>query len=163
MTTDQISIFITIGLLVLGLLTAFYVLQRVRGARPENIEPRQPASADAKPEPQASEPQSSKPQAPAPPAETPSPFLPAPSGEPDDLMRIKGIGPKLSARLTELGVFHFTQMAGWTAEQLALVDSQLGTFQGRPERDQWQSQATLLAAGDIKAYERVHGKLGPTA
>ena len=144
MTTDQISLIITVALLVLGLLTALYVLQRVR-ARQEA------PPAETVPPPAAVT---------APPADIPSPFLPAPSGEADDLTRIKGIGPKLSARLRELGVYHFAQIAGWTPEQLALVDSQLGNFQGRPERDQWQSQAALLAAGDIKAYERVHGKLG---
>jgi predicted flap endonuclease-1-like 5' DNA nuclease len=83
-------------------------------------------------------------------------------------MRIKGIGPKLSTRLAELGVFHYRQIADWTPEQLAAVDAQLGNFQGRPERDQWQSQARLLASGDVKAYERAHGKLeqptgGPAA
>jgi predicted flap endonuclease-1-like 5' DNA nuclease len=91
----------------------------------------------------------------------PSPFLAAPDGPADDLMAIKGIGPKLAARLAELGVFHYRQIAGWTPAQLAKVDAELGAFQGRPERDQWQSQARLLAAGDIKAYERAHGKLGP--
>jgi predicted flap endonuclease-1-like 5' DNA nuclease len=92
-------------------------------------------------------------------AATASPFLPAPDGPADDLSRIKGIGPKLSARLAELGVFHYAQIADWAPEQLAAVDAQLGNFQGRPERDQWQSQARLLASGDVKAYERAHGKL----
>lgn len=147
MTTDQISLIVTIGLLVLGLLTALYVLQRVRAGRAGTTAP-DPVSP---------------PVAPPAAADIPSPYLPGPNGEADDLTRIKGIGPKLSARLAELGVFHFAQIAGWTPEQLALVDSELGTFQGRPERDQWQSQAALLAAGDIKAYERVHGKMGPTA
>ena len=90
-----------------------------------------------------------------------SPFLAAPDGPEDDLGRIKGIGPKLSALLHDLGVYHYRQIAGWTPEQLAIVDSRLDRFQGRPERDQWQSQARLLAAGDIKAYERAHGKLNP--
>lgn len=98
------------------------------------------------------------------PEQTPaSPFLGAPDGQPDDLRQIKGIGPKLVARLNELGVYHFRQIAEWTPEQLAEVDRQLGNFQGRPERDQWQSQARLLTSGDIKAYERLHGKLGPGA
>ncbi|WP_199556220.1 hypothetical protein [Sandaracinobacteroides hominis] len=92
-----------------------------------------------------------------------SPFLAAPDGAADDLSKIKGIGPKLSARLGELGVFHYRQIANWTPAQLAEVDAQLGTFAGRPERDQWQSQARLLSDGDLKAYERVHGKIGPSA
>ncbi len=92
---------------------------------------------------------------------TESPFLAVPDGPPDELMAIKGIGPKLAARLRELGVFHYRQIAQWTPAQLAQVDAELGPFQGRPERDQWQSQARLLAAGDLKAYERAHGKLGP--
>lgn len=96
-------------------------------------------------------------------AEVPSPFLAAPDGAADDLSKIKGIGPKLSALLAELGVFHYAQIASWTPEQLAMVDAQLGNFAGRPERDQWQSQARLLAAGDIKAYESAHGKMGPAA
>lgn len=100
---------------------------------------------------------------PPPPADTPSPFLAAPEGEPDDLSRIKGLGPKLQARLKELGVFHYRQIADWTPDQLALVDSELGQFQGRPARDQWQSQARLLASGDTRGYERAHGKLGPDA
>jgi predicted flap endonuclease-1-like 5' DNA nuclease len=100
----------------------------------------------------------------APAAEAPattaaSPFLTAPEGAPDDLGRIKGIGPKLSARLAELGVFHYAQIANWTPAQLAAVDAELGNFSGRPERDQWQSQARLLASGDLKGYERAHGKL----
>lgn len=93
-------------------------------------------------------------------ADAGSPFLAEPDGEPDNLRQIKGIGPKLAARLQELGVFHFRQIADWSPEQLVIVDTQLGNFQGRPERDQWQSQARLLADQDIKAYEKLHGKLG---
>lgn len=121
---------------------------RTEPASPAPVEPAPPAApAEAAPE---------------------SPFLAAPQGPADDLSKIKGIGPKLSARLAELGVFHYAQIAGWTPSQLALVDAQLGTFQGRPARDQWQSQARLLASGDVKAYERAHGKLeagppGPAA
>lgn len=93
--------------------------------------------------------------------DVPSPFLDAADGPADDLGRIKGIGPKIAARLQELGVFHYRQIAAWTPGQLAVVDLQLGNFQGRPERDQWQAQARLLADGDLKAFERTHGKLGP--
>lgn len=98
-----------------------------------------------------------------PPADTPSPFVADPVGERDDLRQIKGIGPKLETLLHQLGVFQFAQIAAWTPDQLTLVDAELGSFAGRPERDQWQSQARLLGAGDIQAYERVHGKLGNAA
>jgi predicted flap endonuclease-1-like 5' DNA nuclease len=96
-------------------------------------------------------------------ADMPSPFVSGPNGAGDDLRQIKGIGPKLETLLHTLGVFHYAQIAAWTPLQLAHVDARLGTFAGRPERDQWQSQARLLAAGDIKGYERAHGKLGGTS
>jgi predicted flap endonuclease-1-like 5' DNA nuclease len=132
-------------LVVAALLLAAFLLLRRRGA------PGRPPAGEAQTDAVAA--------APAP--EVPSPFLAAPDGPPDDLRQIKGIGPKLEARLRELGVFHFRQIAGWTPEQLALVDRELGQFQGRPERDQWQSQARYLAAGDVKGYEAAHGRLGP--
>lgn len=144
---------IRIGALILGLACFVYIfvgaqrLYRSREAR-VNATPAQADAATAAPSGEA-----------PPPAELPSPFVAAPEGPADDLTRIKGIGPKLSARLAELGVFHYSQIAGWTPEQLAAVDAQLGSFQGRPQRDQWQSQAQLLASGDVKAYERAHGKL----
>ena len=149
MTQDQILLLLGLLLLAVAVFVAFRLLGRSNATRPP------PAAAEA--------PGPAEHPAPAPAADTPSPYLPAPEGEADDLGRIKGIGPKLSARLKELGVFHYSQIAGWTPEQMALVDSELGQFQGRPERDQWQSQARLLASGDVKAYERAHGKLGPEA
>lgn len=171
-----------IGGLILGLACFAYIfvgaqrLYRSREARVNSGSPQAPVRA-ASPAPAptpvpaaTAAPAAAPPQSAAPPqpADLPSPFLAAPEGTADDLMRIKGIGPKLSARLAELGVFHYAQIAGWTPEQLAAVDAQLGNFQGRPERDQWQSQARLLASGDVKAYERAHGKLeqptgGPAA
>ena len=77
----------------------------------------------------------------------------------DDLTRIKGLGPKLSARLGELGVTSFAQIAGWSAEDLAKVDAQLGAFAGRPQRDGWVEQAGFLARGDVAGYEAKFGKL----
>ncbi len=77
----------------------------------------------------------------------------------DDLTRIKGIGPKLSARLGELGVTGFAQIAAWSAADIAAIDAQLGTFAGRAERDQWTAQAAFLASGDIAGYEAKFGKL----
>ncbi|WCT76861.1 hypothetical protein [Novosphingobium humi] len=77
----------------------------------------------------------------------------------DDLTRIKGLGPKLKARLAELGVVSFAQIAGWSEADIAAIDAQLGTFAGRATRDQWVAQAQFLASGDIAGYEAKFGKL----
>jgi predicted flap endonuclease-1-like 5' DNA nuclease len=84
-------------------------------------------------------------------------------GPPDDLRQIKGIGPKLAAMLGEMGITRFSQIAAMSEADLAALDARLGAFQGRPARDRWQEQARLLADGDRKGFERLHGKLGPGA
>jgi predicted flap endonuclease-1-like 5' DNA nuclease len=77
----------------------------------------------------------------------------------DDLTRIKGVGPKLSRLLGELGVTSYAQIAAWTEADLAAIDAKLGAFAGRPTRDSWIEQATLLAGGDTADYEAKFGKL----
>ncbi|MEQ1942925.1 NADH-ubiquinone dehydrogenase [Mesorhizobium sp. VNQ89] len=62
----------------------------------------------------------------------------------DDLKAIAGIGPKLEKVLNELGVWTYSQIAGWTAEEIAWVDDYL-SFTGRIERDNWTGQAAALA------------------
>jgi NADH-quinone oxidoreductase subunit E len=62
----------------------------------------------------------------------------------DDLKKISGVGPKLEAVLNELGFWHFDQIAKWTADEIAWVDSRL-KFKGRIERDNWMAQAAALA------------------
>ncbi|EQB30796.1 hypothetical protein [Sphingobium ummariense] len=88
-----------------------------------------------------------------------SPSIAAPATEGDDLLRMKGVGPKLKAQLTALGVTSFAQIAAWTDEDIAAVDAKLGNFRGRPVRDQWVDQAKYLAAGDIAGFEAKYGKL----
>jgi predicted flap endonuclease-1-like 5' DNA nuclease len=82
----------------------------------------------------------------------------APEGE-DDLLRLKGVGPKLRTLLIDLGVTSFAQIAAWTDTDLAAIDARLGNFKGRPVRDQWIDQAKYLAAGDIAGFEAKYGKL----
>ena len=77
----------------------------------------------------------------------------------DDLTRIKGLGPKLSRLLAELGVTRFEQIAAWTEADIAAIDAKLGAFAGRPTRDAWVEQARLLVSGDAAAYEARFGKL----
>lgn len=102
--------------------------------------------------------------APAPvpaPAPTPPPVAaPAPAASADDLTRIKGLGPKIAALLNELGVTSYAQIAGWSAEDAAAIDAQLGRFSGRISRDQWIAQAQLLAAGDEAGFAKKFGQNG---
>jgi predicted flap endonuclease-1-like 5' DNA nuclease len=77
----------------------------------------------------------------------------------DDLGRIKGVGPKLKALLTSLGVTSYAQIAAWSDEDIAQIDAQLGSFAGRAVRDNWVEQAKLLASGDAAAYEAKFGKI----
>jgi len=65
-------------------------------------------------------------------------------GQADDLKQIKGVGPKLEAALNGLGIFHYDQIAGWSAAEAAWVDDRLG-FKGRIERSGWVEQASALA------------------
>lgn len=92
---------------------------------------------------------------------TPAPLAPAAGLEEgaDNLMRMKGVGPKLAAQLNALGVTRYAQIAAWTASDIAAVDAQLGAFKGRPIRDQWVDQAKYLASGDIAGFEAKYGKV----
>lgn len=71
--------------------------------------------------------------------------LTAPEGEADDLTRIKGIGPKLSKTLNELGIFHFKQIANWEADEAGWIDEYL-SFKGRVAREQWIEQAQKFSS-----------------
>jgi NADH-quinone oxidoreductase subunit E len=75
-------------------------------------------------------------------------------GGPDDLKRIKGVGPTLLALLHALGFYHFDQIAGWTPAELAWVDEHLEGFRGRASRDKWIAQARLLAEGEETEFSR---------
>lgn len=80
--------------------------------------------------------------------------------EADDLTLMKGVGPKLAALLTSLGVRSFAQIAAWSDADVADYDARLGQFRGRIARDQWVEQARLLAAGDADGFVKRFGALG---
>ncbi len=88
-----------------------------------------------------------------------SPAVTAAPEQPDDLLRLKGVGPKLKALLIELGVTRYAQIAAWSDSDIAAIDARLGNFKGRPVRDQWVDQAKYLAAGDIAGFEAKYGKV----
>lgn len=84
-------------------------------------------------------------------------LLDAPQGAADDLKLIKGVGPKLEEKLNKMGVWHFSQIAGWSAEQVSWVDDSLN-FKGRIDRDDWIGQAKILAAGGTTEFAQRTGK-----
>ena len=66
-------------------------------------------------------------------------------GSPDDLTRIKGIGPKSVEKLHALGVFHFDQIAAWNIDNARWIGAAL-SGPGRVERGKWIQQARELVA-----------------
>ncbi|MEO1578476.1 MAG: NADH-quinone oxidoreductase subunit NuoE [Pseudomonadota bacterium] len=76
------------------------------------------------------------------------------NGKADDLKLIKGVGPKLEKLLNRSGFYHFDQVAGWTADEVAWVDQNLEGFKGRVSRDNWVDQAKILATGGETEFSR---------
>lgn len=109
-------------------------------------EPAPPPEPEPEPEPVAA--------ADEPAAAQPAAMDAARDGGPDDLKKIKGVGPKLEQLLHTLGVFHFDQIAGWGAAEVAWMDDNLAGFKGRVTRDDWVRQAGLLAAGGETDFSR---------
>ncbi|WP_300973528.1 hypothetical protein [Sphingomonas sp. LHG3406-1] len=85
--------------------------------------------------------------------------LPGSHGVPDDLQRMKGVGPKLAGLLQARGLISFQQIAALTPEEVTAIDADLGAFKGRLTRDRVIEQAAYLARGDQAGYEREFGKL----
>lgn len=112
-----------------------------------------PAPVQATPAPAAPEP------APAPAASAAASDGPAKLSAPrdgaaDDLKKIKGVGPKLEQLLHSMGFYHYDQIAGWSASDVAWVDENLEGFKGRVSRDNWVEQARTLASGGETAFSK---------
>jgi predicted flap endonuclease-1-like 5' DNA nuclease len=89
--------------------------------------------------------------------ETPPPPPPAPPkpSVPDDLKRIRGIGRVNEAKLNEMGITTFAQIASWGPAEEERY-GELLEFEGRIEREEWVAQAKILASGrDTEFSERV--------
>ena len=76
------------------------------------------------------------------------------NGGADDLKMINGVGPKLEIMLNELGFYHFDQIAGWSAAEVAWVNDNLKGFKGRVSRDNWVEQARKLASGQETEFSK---------
>lgn len=102
------------------------------------------------------------PMAASPASEAPSEHGTTPSASSDGerpVIQIKGLGPKVAARLAELGITNVGQIAALDTSEAERLDAQLGPFTGRMARDRWIEQARFLAAGDVKGFEAVFGRL----
>lgn len=75
-------------------------------------------------------------------------------GMADNLQTLEGIGPALEKLCHELGVFHFDQIAGWGAGEVAWMDGNLKGFKGRVTRDKWVRQARLIGEVGIPEFLR---------
>jgi small subunit ribosomal protein S2 len=71
------------------------------------------------------------------------PIFEAPSGPSDDLKKIAGVGPVVEAKLKDLGITKFEQIANMSDEDVEKVDAALN-FKGRVMRDDWVGQARAL-------------------
>lgn len=80
-------------------------------------------------------------------------------GPADDLLLLKGVGPKLATTLQDLGFHRFEQIASLTPNEVDRIDERLGSFRGRLTRDRIVEQADYLARNDIDGFEQKFGKL----
>jgi predicted flap endonuclease-1-like 5' DNA nuclease len=86
--------------------------------------------------------------------------IPGASGPPDNLRRLKGVGPKLADKLNENGITRYDQLAALTPAQAAALDLKMDPFKGRIARDRLIEQAGFLARGDTEGFESRFGNLG---
>jgi predicted flap endonuclease-1-like 5' DNA nuclease len=78
----------------------------------------------------------------------PEPVIPAVG---DDFTRIRAIDAELVAKLNDLGVTRYAEMAAWSSDDVHTVSAALG-LSGRIERENWIEQAQILARGGATAY-----------
>ena len=85
--------------------------------------------------------------------------LPGATGTPDDLQKLKGVGPKFASMLAARGIIRFDQLSRLSPGQVETLDAEMGPFCGRFARDRIIDQADYLARGDLDGYQAKFGKL----
>ncbi len=65
------------------------------------------------------------------------------NGTKDDLKRINGLGALDESTLNNMGVYHYEQIARWSAAQVAWMENHVFA-RGRIGREDWQAQARAL-------------------
>ena len=69
----------------------------------------------------------------------------------DDMEAIRGIDPVLAAALSELGIFHWQEIADWREADVRVAREMLGPH-ARISADGWIEQAAVLQRGQLTAY-----------
>jgi predicted flap endonuclease-1-like 5' DNA nuclease len=87
------------------------------------------------------------------PGKRPAGYLKPRDGKGDDLKLIDGVGKQNEGRMHGLGIWHFDQIASWTAEESLWVGSYLA-FPGRIEREDWVGQCKILASGKMTDHAK---------
>lgn len=88
-------------------------------------------------------------------ARTRKPVATEASAEPDNLTKIRGIGPKFSALLNQHGITTFAQLAALKLEPLRTIVNESGISSASANEESWARQAAFLAADDkdgLKAF-----------
>jgi len=78
-------------------------------------------------------------------------------GEPDDLKKIEGIGPKISSVLAEHGIVTYAQLAETGVERLREILDQPSLRIADPTT--WPEQGRLAAMGNWQALEQLQDQL----
>ena len=77
--------------------------------------------------------------------------------QPDDLVTLEGIGPKVARVLNELGIQSFADLAGANADEVQKVLDAAGLQMMNPEG--WIEQAKLAAKGDMNGLKKLQDEL----
>ena len=81
------------------------------------------------------------------------------TGGSDDLLLLKGVGPRLATQLNEMGFRKFEQLARLGPTEVERLEERLGALRGRLTRDRVVEQADYLSRNDIDGYETRFGKI----
>jgi predicted flap endonuclease-1-like 5' DNA nuclease len=88
------------------------------------------------------------------PTEGPTAVEPQGPGAPDisdDLTRVRGINRDLARQLNALGVYRISQIANWTAADVAHIRAGLGAAGDRMMRENWIERAAVIAPPAARA------------
>src|SRR4051812_14709110 len=87
------------------------------------------------------------------------PNIPGPSGPPDNLQLLKGVGPKLAAEVDGFGHPRFGQVGGLAGNGVALLGRRMGGFGGWIGRGRVVEAGWYFGGGDTDGFEAKFGKL----